>query len=121
MFAPINSISLSLSYDRIKKMVVWEFTFVSEHLNTDQSQWTKCFALVACFACCRRGDFSFCDRNARSFTLWQQTIEITRRGHSIIVCSRHIYSIWVLFFAHISFVVNRAFNATPAERLQHHS
>ena len=26
--------------------------------------------------------------------------------------------IWVLFFAHIPFVVNRTFNATPAERLQ---
>ena len=26
--------------------------------------------------------------------------------------------IWVLFFAHISFVVNRTFNATSAERLQ---
>jgi len=25
---------------------------VSEHLNTDQSQLTKCFALVVCFACC---------------------------------------------------------------------
>jgi len=26
--------------------------------------------------------------------------------------------IWVLFFAHIPFVVNCIFNATPAERLQ---
>jgi len=26
--------------------------------------------------------------------------------------------IWVLFFAHMPFVVNRTFNATPAERLQ---
>jgi len=32
------------------------------------------------------------------------------------LCSRHIHM--VLFFAHIPFVVNRAFNATPAERLQ---
>jgi len=24
-------------------MVVWKITFVSEHLNTDQSQVTKCF------------------------------------------------------------------------------
>jgi len=37
---------------RIKKMAVWKTTFVSEHLNTDKSQLTKCFALVACFACC---------------------------------------------------------------------
>ena len=28
---------------------------MSEHLNTDQSQLTKCFALVACFACCGLG------------------------------------------------------------------
>jgi len=28
--------------------------------------------------------------------------------------------IWVLFFAHIPFVVNRTFSATPAERLQQH-
>jgi len=34
---------------RIKKMCIWKTTFVSEHLNTDQSQLTKCFALVACF------------------------------------------------------------------------
>jgi len=38
-----------------------------------------------------------CDRKARaacaqSFTLWQQaTIEFTRRNHSIIACSRHVY------------------------------
>ena len=31
--------------------------------------------------------------SAQSFTLWQQAIliEITRRDHSIIACSRHIY------------------------------
>jgi len=28
--------------------------------------------------------------------------------------------IWVLFFAHIPFVVNHTFNATPPERLQHY-
>jgi len=39
-----------------------------------------------------------------------------RRDHSIIACSRHIYI--VLFFAHIPFVANPAFSATPAERLQ---
>ena len=62
-----------------------------------------------------------CDRIARaactqSFALWQQaTIEFTRRDHSIIACSGHI---WVLFFAHIPFMVNHTFNAMPTERLQ---
>jgi len=55
--------------------------------------------------------------SAQSFTLAQQaTIEIKCHDHSIIACSRHLHM--VLFFAHIPFVVNRAFNATPAERLQ---
>jgi len=31
-------------------MAVWKTTFVSEHLNPDHPQLTKCFALVACFA-----------------------------------------------------------------------
>jgi len=43
---------------RIKKMAVWKTTFVSEHLNIDQSQLNKCFALVACFASCSRDDSS---------------------------------------------------------------
>jgi len=55
--------------------------------------------------------------SAQSFRLWQQaTIEFIRRDHSIIACSRHIYM--VLFFTHIPFVVNRAFNAPPPMRLQ---
>jgi len=63
-----------------------------------------------------------CDRKARaasaqSFALWQQaTIEITRRDHSIIACSRHIYM--VVFYAHIPFVVNHTINTMPIERLQ---
>ena len=58
--------------------------------------------------------------SAQSFALWQQaTIEITQRDHSFIACSRHM-CIWVLFFAHIPFVVNRTFNATLTERLQQH-
>jgi len=63
-----------------------------------------------------------CDRNARtacaqSFPLWQQaTIEFTQRDHFIIACSRHIYM--VLLLAHIPFVVNHAFSATPTEWLQ---
>jgi len=48
----------------------------------------------------------------------QATIEITCHDHSLIVCSRHMYSIWALFFAHITFVVNRTFHATPTERLR---
>jgi len=56
---------------------------------------------------------------AQSFALWQQgTTEIMRRNHSIIACSRHIYL--VLFFAHIPFVLNHTFNATPTERLQYY-
>jgi len=55
---------------------------------------------------------------AQSFALWQQaTMEIMRCNRSIIACSRHVYL--VLFFAHIPFVVNHTFNATPPERLQH--
>jgi len=43
----------------IKKTDVWKTTiFVSEHLDTVQSQSTKCFALVACFACCSLGNSS---------------------------------------------------------------
>jgi len=58
-----------------------------------------------------------CRKSVQSFTLWQQaTIEITRCDHSIIACSCHLYM--VLFFAHILFGVNRAFSATPTERLQ---
>jgi len=39
-------------------MAVWKITFVSEHLNTDQSQLTKCLTLIICFACCNFGDSS---------------------------------------------------------------
>jgi len=34
----------------------------------------------------------------------------------LLVCATYI---WVLFFAHILFLVNRTFNATATERLQH--
>ena len=37
-------------------MAVCETAFVSDHLNTDHSQLTKCFALVVCFACCSLSD-----------------------------------------------------------------
>jgi len=40
-------------------MAVWKTAFVSEHLSTDQYQLTKCFAHVACFACCSLGDSSY--------------------------------------------------------------
>jgi len=62
--------------------------------------------------------------SAQSFTLWQQAIiEITWRDHSGIACSCHIYctSIWVLFFTHIPFVVNRTFNATSTKMLQQYT
>jgi len=76
-----------------------------------------------------------CDRKGR---VWQQaTIEIMRRNHSshtlIILFNRSQANsgrdytpqyvrasyMWVLFFAHIPFVVDRTFNVTPTERLQH--
>jgi len=34
----------------------------------------------------------------------------------LLVCATYV---WVLFFAHIPFVVNRTFNATTTEMLQH--
>jgi len=78
--------------------------------------WHDLHILVTAPFCCDRKARAAC---AQSFTLWQQaTIEITRRDHSIIACSRHMYM--VLFFAHIPFVVNRTFSATPAKRLQQH-
>jgi len=40
---------------KIKKIAVWKTTFVSEHFDPDQSQLTKCFALVAYFPCCSLG------------------------------------------------------------------
>jgi len=60
---------------------------------------------------------------AQSFTLWQQaTTEIMRQiaPQSLNCClfTPHIYML--LFFAHIPFVVNHTFNATPLERLQQH-
>ena len=63
-------------------------------------------ASIACSLCegCTRHDLHIlvtapfcCDRKARAacarrFALWQQaTMEITRRDHSIIACSRHLY------------------------------
>ena len=45
-------------FQQNQKMAVWKTTFVSEHLNTDQSQLTKCFTLVVCFACCSIDDSS---------------------------------------------------------------
>ena len=53
----------------------------------------------------------------------QALLEVTRVDHSIgitlllLVCTTYI---WVLFFTHVPFVVNRTMNATPTERLQHH-
>jgi len=57
----------------------------------------------------------------QSFTLWQQeTIEITRRDHCIILPIFATY-IWVFIVVHILFVVNCTFNATPTERLLQHT
>jgi len=43
---------------QMKKTAAWKSTFVSEHLDIIQSQSTKCFAIVACFAWCILGDSS---------------------------------------------------------------
>jgi len=52
----------------------------------------------------------------------QALFEVHHQDHSIgitlLQLVRAMY-MWVLFFAHITFVVNRAFNATTTERLQH--
>jgi len=75
--------------------------------KTKTPQWCYCCDQKAWVAC------------AQNFALWQQaTIEITQQDHCIIACSRHICM--VLFFAHIPFVVNRAFSATTVEWLQHY-
>jgi len=49
---------LSFLTTGIKKTSVWKTTLVSEHFDTDQSQMTKCFAFIACFAGCSLGDAS---------------------------------------------------------------
>ena len=74
--------------------------------------WTRHYLhiLVRAPFCYDRKSQAAC---AQSFALWQQaTMEIMRRKHSIIACSHHVYILF--FFAHIPFVVNRAFqrNAT---------
>jgi len=93
--------------------------------------YSKLFLAVVRLAIIKSGFFSYltfchlhcCDRkawvaSAQSFTLWwQATIEVICHNHSIIACSCHIY-IWVLFLAHIPFVLNHTFSATPMERLQ---
>ena len=57
----------------------------------------------------------------RKASHWQQaTIEIMRRNLSYYCLFAPCIVYWVLFFAHIPFVVNHTFNATPAERLQQH-
>jgi len=59
---------------------------------------------VSCYYCC---DQKAPAASAQSFPLWQQaTIDIM---HRIIACSCHIYYTWVLFSAHIPFVVNHTF------------
>ena len=83
---------------------------VKAELGTTFTSWSQhhCVAIRKARAAC-----------AQSFTLWQQaTIEIMRRNHSITACSCHVYIL--LFFAHILFMVNHTFNATPPERLQQH-
>jgi len=95
----LNTVYIQLGMIRV--------TWASVVCNLDQSRdWL----------CCDRKSRAAC---AQSFALRQQaTMEITRRDHSIIACSRHGYIF--LFFAHTPFVVNHAINTTPPERLQQH-
>ena len=80
--------------------------------------WHDLHILVTAPFCCHWKSWA---ASAQSFTLWQQaTIEITCRDHFIVTCSHHIYCIWLLFFAHIPFMVKCAFSATQADRLQQH-
>jgi len=50
---------------------------------------------------------SHCDSKQQQISFDEITLLLVRATY-----------IWVLFFAHIPFVVNRTFNATPTERLQ---
>ena len=82
---------------------IWPYSFIRH--ATDKEVY---------FLCC---DQKARTASAQSFTMWQQAIiEITRRDHSIIACSRHIY-LCVAFCAH-PICDNRTFNATSTERLQ---
>jgi len=54
----LPSIHEIISYKPESRKLLFRKLHLSEHLNTDQSQLTKRFALVACFACCSLGDYS---------------------------------------------------------------
>jgi len=45
-----------------------------------------------------------------------------QRSHAVLTLLLLVRAtcIWVLFFAHIPFLMNRTFDATPTERLSHH-
>jgi len=79
--------------------------------------WSR---LVECSNCCNwKAQVAF----AQSFTLWLQAIIeiiIMQHNQSLYYClfMPYIYNIWVLFFTHILFMVNRTFNTMPMERLQ---
>jgi len=53
----------------------------------------------------------------------QALLEVTHQDHSngiTLLLLVRVTHIWALCFAHIPFIVNRTFNATPTERLQQH-
>jgi len=90
----------------------------------------KC-AKLHTVAACKNGDheFTLVITISKYYQLFTSFISIIRghsprslhRDHSIIACLCHIYMArWMLFFAHIPFVVNRTFSATPTGMLQHH-
>ena len=99
--------------------------------------WHDLHILVTAPFCCDRKAQAAC---TQSFTLWQPaTINLIRHNHAvyslviifnrshlsickdaaitILLLARATY-IWVLLFAHILFVADHTFNATPTERLQ---
>jgi len=84
--------------------------------------WHDLHILVTAPFCCDRKSLAAC---AQSFAPWQQaTIEITRRDHSIIACSRHIY-VWCcssrtsrsLWITHLTQRHRRGCNTTTGIRV----
>ena len=101
----------------------WEPGLLCDSQQPWAASWPKLssqllLSLVECWHCCDWKSRTAC---AQSFSLWQQTtIEITWRDHSYCLFAPYIYIYILFFFAHILFVVNHTFNATPLEMLQQH-
>ena len=63
----------------------------------------------------------FCDwkRRAASAQSFPLSHEATIKSHVVLILFLLVRTIWVLFFTHIPFVVNRTFTTMLTERLQH--